>query len=244
MGEPQPPGPASRARAAASAKVMCKDSQRAGFSSSEAYIPSDMSRSAPSPPAHTNSTSPSVRAVSVTNASLRPRRFSPNTSSGLTRRPPKGTPSPPCSRPHRPTGRPKARARSASKRGVRLMERVGEAGPVVLRARAAGLQAPNPSNGKVSPPESATKRLPFDARPAGRERRFGAALELRHALRLRPRAVSLPLIPLALCERTSKLFGCLTRLGGAPPYLVGVVLIAVAAYVLYTATPYFELSGS
>jgi hypothetical protein len=42
--------PPSLARAAASAKVMCKDSQRAGLSSSEPYIPSDMSRSAPSPP--------------------------------------------------------------------------------------------------------------------------------------------------------------------------------------------------
>ncbi len=57
-------------------------------------------------------------------------------------------------------------------------------------------------------------------------------------------ALSLPLIPLALSERTAKLFGRLTRLGGATPYLIGIVLIAVAAYVLYTATPYFELSGS
>ena len=57
-------------------------------------------------------------------------------------------------------------------------------------------------------------------------------------------ALSLPLIPLALSERTAKLFGRLTRLGGATPYLVGVVLIAVAAYVLYTATPYFDVAGN
>lgn len=57
-------------------------------------------------------------------------------------------------------------------------------------------------------------------------------------------ALSLPLIPMALSERTSKLFGRLTRLGGATPYLVGVVLIAVAAYVVYTATPYFDVAGN
>jgi cytochrome c-type biogenesis protein len=57
-------------------------------------------------------------------------------------------------------------------------------------------------------------------------------------------ALSLPLIPLAFSERTAKLFGRLTHLGGATPYVIGVVLVAVAAYVLYTATPYFDISGN
>ncbi len=57
-------------------------------------------------------------------------------------------------------------------------------------------------------------------------------------------ALSVPLIPLALSERTAKLFGRLTRFSGATPYVIGVVLLAIAAYVLYTATPYFDLEGS
>jgi cytochrome c-type biogenesis protein len=57
-------------------------------------------------------------------------------------------------------------------------------------------------------------------------------------------ALSLPLIPLAFSERTAKLFGRLARLSGMTSYLIGLVLIAVAAYVLYTATPYFDISGS
>jgi cytochrome c-type biogenesis protein len=56
-------------------------------------------------------------------------------------------------------------------------------------------------------------------------------------------ALSLPLVPLALSERAARLFGRLTRLSGATPYVVGAVLMAVAAYVLYTATPYFDISG-
>lgn len=56
-------------------------------------------------------------------------------------------------------------------------------------------------------------------------------------------ALSLPLVPLALSERVSKLFVRLTRFNGATPYLIGLVLIVVAAYVLYTATPYFEMGG-
>jgi hypothetical protein len=50
-------------------------------------------------------------------------------------------------------------------------------------------------------------------------------------------------VPLALSERAARLFGRLTRLSGATPYVVGAVLMAVAAYVLYTATPYFDISG-
>lgn len=57
-------------------------------------------------------------------------------------------------------------------------------------------------------------------------------------------ALSVPLIPLALSERTAKLFGRLTRFSGATPYVIGVVLLAIAAYVLYTATPYFDISGN
>jgi cytochrome c biogenesis protein CcdA len=56
-------------------------------------------------------------------------------------------------------------------------------------------------------------------------------------------ALSLPLFPLAFSERADKLFGCLARLGGAAPYLIGVALIVISAYVLYTATPYFDASG-
>lgn len=57
-------------------------------------------------------------------------------------------------------------------------------------------------------------------------------------------ALSAPLVPLALSQRTAKLFGRLTRFSGAAPYVVGFLLIAVSAYVLYTATPYFDISGS
>ncbi len=33
------------------------------------------------------------------------------------------------------------------------------------------------------------------------------------------------------------------RLGGATPYAIGGVFLLLAAYVLYTATPYFDVSG-
>lgn len=56
-------------------------------------------------------------------------------------------------------------------------------------------------------------------------------------------ALSLPLVPLALSERAAKLLQRLTRLSGATPYVIGAVLILVAAYVLYTATPYFDATG-
>ncbi len=56
-------------------------------------------------------------------------------------------------------------------------------------------------------------------------------------------ALSLPLVPLALSDLTAKLFGRLTRLSGVAPYLTGLALLGVAAYVLYTATPYFDVSG-
>ncbi len=56
-------------------------------------------------------------------------------------------------------------------------------------------------------------------------------------------ALSLPLVPLAFSEGATKLFRRLGRFGGVTPYLVGVALLAVAAYVLYTATPYFDPSG-
>ena len=57
-------------------------------------------------------------------------------------------------------------------------------------------------------------------------------------------ALSLPLVPLAFSERTAKLFGRFARLGGATPYVIGVVFLLLAAYVLYTATPYFDVSGA
>lgn len=57
-------------------------------------------------------------------------------------------------------------------------------------------------------------------------------------------ALSAPLVPLALSERSARLFERLTRLSGAAPYVIGALLIALAAYVLYTATPYFDVSGS
>lgn len=56
-------------------------------------------------------------------------------------------------------------------------------------------------------------------------------------------ALSLPLAPLAFSERAAKHFGHLARLDGITPYVVGIVLIVLAAYVIYTATPYFDVSG-
>jgi cytochrome c-type biogenesis protein len=56
-------------------------------------------------------------------------------------------------------------------------------------------------------------------------------------------ALSLPLIPLTLSRRTEKILSRLSRLGGLTPYVIGLTLLAVAAYVLYTATPYFDISG-
>lgn len=57
-------------------------------------------------------------------------------------------------------------------------------------------------------------------------------------------ALSLPLVGLVLSERAAKLLRRLTRLSGASPYVIGVVLILVAVYVLYTATPYFDATGN
>ncbi|MDP9438510.1 MAG: hypothetical protein M3P49_07175, partial [Actinomycetota bacterium] len=57
-------------------------------------------------------------------------------------------------------------------------------------------------------------------------------------------ALSLPLVPLAFSERATKLLRRLGRFGGVTPYLVGVALLAISAYVLYTATPYFDPSGN
>jgi cytochrome c-type biogenesis protein len=57
-------------------------------------------------------------------------------------------------------------------------------------------------------------------------------------------ALSLPLAPLAFSERTPKLFERLTRFSGATPYVIGVALLAIAAYVIYTATPYFDVMGN
>ncbi|MBA2566396.1 MAG: hypothetical protein H0V08_01145 [Thermoleophilaceae bacterium] len=56
-------------------------------------------------------------------------------------------------------------------------------------------------------------------------------------------ALSLPLVPLVFSERTAKLFGRLAHMGGATPYVIGVVFLLLAAYVLYTATPYFDPGG-
>jgi cytochrome c-type biogenesis protein len=56
-------------------------------------------------------------------------------------------------------------------------------------------------------------------------------------------ALSLPLVPLALSERTAKVLGHLTRLSGAAPYLTGLTLLGIAAYVLYTASPYYDVGG-
>lgn len=56
-------------------------------------------------------------------------------------------------------------------------------------------------------------------------------------------ALSLPLLPLALSGRTEKVFARLSRFSAVTPYLIGLSLLAISAYVLYTATPYFDLSG-
>jgi cytochrome c-type biogenesis protein len=56
-------------------------------------------------------------------------------------------------------------------------------------------------------------------------------------------ALSLPLVPLAISGRTEQLIFRLSRFGGVTPYLIGLVLVGISAYVLYTATPYFEISG-
>ncbi len=55
-------------------------------------------------------------------------------------------------------------------------------------------------------------------------------------------ALSVPLMVLSFSERAAKLFGHLTRMSGATPYVIGILLLAVAAYVLYTATPYFSVA--
>ncbi|MBA3474781.1 MAG: hypothetical protein H0T57_16425 [Rubrobacter sp.] len=56
--------------------------------------------------------------------------------------------------------------------------------------------------------------------------------------------LSLPLVPLALSGKTAKLLGSLARFGRVAPYAIGVVLLVISAYVLYTATPYFDISGN
>lgn len=56
-------------------------------------------------------------------------------------------------------------------------------------------------------------------------------------------ALSVPLVPLAFSERTAKLFVRLSSLSGATPYVIGAVFLLLAAFVLYTATPYFDVSG-
>lgn len=56
-------------------------------------------------------------------------------------------------------------------------------------------------------------------------------------------ALSLPLVPLAFSERAAKIFGRLSRLGGVTPYVIGAVFLLLAAYVLYTSTPYFDIGG-
>ncbi len=57
-------------------------------------------------------------------------------------------------------------------------------------------------------------------------------------------ALSLPLVPLALSGRTAKLLGSLARFGKVAPYAIGITLLAISAYVLYTATPYFDIGGN
>ena len=57
-------------------------------------------------------------------------------------------------------------------------------------------------------------------------------------------ALSLPLAPLAFSQRAAKLIGRLSTLGGVTPYVIGAVFLLLAAYVLYTATPPFDVSGS
>lgn len=50
--------------------------------------------------------------------------------------------------------------------------------------------------------------------------------------------------PLALSERAAELFERLAHPSGAAPYVTRAFLIVVAACVLYTATLYFDVSGS
>lgn len=56
-------------------------------------------------------------------------------------------------------------------------------------------------------------------------------------------ALSLPLVPLAISDRTGKVLGRLSRFSAVTPYLIGLTLLVISAYVLYTATPYFDISG-
>ncbi len=56
-------------------------------------------------------------------------------------------------------------------------------------------------------------------------------------------ALSLPLIPLALSRHMEKILAYLSRFGSVAPYVIGLALLAISAYVLYTATPYFDLGG-
>jgi cytochrome c-type biogenesis protein len=56
-------------------------------------------------------------------------------------------------------------------------------------------------------------------------------------------SLSLPLIPLARSERAAKALERLTRFSGKTPYVIGLALLAISAYVLYTATPYFDITG-
>jgi cytochrome c-type biogenesis protein len=56
-------------------------------------------------------------------------------------------------------------------------------------------------------------------------------------------ALSLPLIPLTLSRHTEKILAHLSRFGSVAPYVIGLALLAISAYILYTATPYFDLGG-
>lgn len=56
-------------------------------------------------------------------------------------------------------------------------------------------------------------------------------------------SLSLPLIPLAHSDRAAKALEHLTRFSRATPYVIGLALLAISVYVLYTATPYFDITG-
>lgn len=56
-------------------------------------------------------------------------------------------------------------------------------------------------------------------------------------------ALSAPLVPLAFSERMAKLFGRAARLSGVTPYVIGGLFLLLSAYVLYTASPYFDVMG-
>jgi cytochrome c-type biogenesis protein len=56
-------------------------------------------------------------------------------------------------------------------------------------------------------------------------------------------ALSLPLLPLALFGSTEKIFARLSHFSTLTPYVIGVALLTISAYVLYTTTPYFDLGG-